>query len=185
MSAVRTWFVRFGGLFGRERRDRELEAEMASHLAMHIEDNLRAGMTPEEARRQAVMKLGGVEQTKESYRERRGILWLDTLLQDVRFGLRMLRRSPGFAVLTILCLTLGIGANAAVFSWIEGILLRPYPLVSNQERLVALSGTLGEERRKCRGPISSTCKEAAPCVRPSLSARLPARLWALVSAPRP
>jgi len=152
MSAVRTWFARLAGLFGRERRDRELEAEMASHLAMHIEDNLRAGMTPEEARRQAVLKLGGVEQTKESYRERRGILWLDTLLQDVRFGFRMLRRSPGFAVLTILCLTLGIGANAAVFSWIEGILLRPYPLVSNQERLVALSGTLGEEREEMSWP---------------------------------
>jgi predicted permease len=71
---------------------------------------------------------------------------IENFLQDVRFGFRMLRRSPGFTVLAILCLTLGIGANAAVFSWVEGILLRPYPLVSNQERLVALSGTVRDDR---------------------------------------
>src|SRR4029077_10633562 len=63
------------------------------------------------------------------------------MLQDVRYGLRMLRRSPGFSILPILCLTLGIGTNAAVFSWIEGILIRPYPLVAHQDRMFALGGT--------------------------------------------
>src|SRR5438034_8045495 len=66
---------------------------------------------------------------------------MQTLLQDLRFGFRMLRRSPGFTVLALLCLTLGIGSNAAVFSWIEGILIRPYPLVSHQDRMFALVGT--------------------------------------------
>src|SRR5437868_10748148 len=72
---------------------------------------------------------------------------MQTLLQDLRFGVRMLRRSPGFAILAILCLTLGIGTNAAVFSWIEGILIRPYPLVAHQGRMFALAGTnRGAER---------------------------------------
>src|SRR5437660_4450149 len=112
---------------------------------MSIELNLRKGMSPADARREALRSFGGVEQTKEIYREQRGLPMLETSWQDLRFGLRMLRRSPGFSLLAILCLTLGIGANAAVFSWMEGILFRPYPAVVHQEQLFALSGTaLGE-----------------------------------------
>ncbi|HEY6271570.1 MAG TPA: ABC transporter permease, partial [Terriglobales bacterium] len=103
--------------------------------------NLRNGMTAEDARREAVRTFGGVEQIKETYRDRRGLPMIETGLQDLRFGLRMLRRSPGFSSLAILCLTLGIGANAAVFSWIEGILFRPYPAVAHQEQLLAIAGT--------------------------------------------
>jgi predicted permease len=103
--------------------------------------NLHKGMTAENARREAMIGFGGVEQVKESYREQRGIPMIETTLQDIRFGFRMLRRSPGFSALAILCLTLGIGANAAVFSWIEGILFRPYPAVVHQENLLALTGT--------------------------------------------
>src|SRR5207249_4738213 len=98
-------------------------------------------MSPADARREALRSFGGVEQTKEIYREQRGLPMIETTWQDLRFALRMLRRSPGFSLLAILCLTLGIGANAAVFSWIEGILLRPFPLVVDQGRLLAVAGT--------------------------------------------
>ena len=84
MNELRAWLLRFGGLFRKQRRDRDFSAEMDSHLQMHIEDNLRAGMSPAEARRQALMKLGGVEQTKEIYGDRRGLPLLETFFQDLQ-----------------------------------------------------------------------------------------------------
>ncbi len=135
----RTLAARILALFRRRGLDADLEQELRSHLEMAVERNLRQGMNPEQARRQALLDLGGVEQTKQAYREQRGLPMIDTALQDLRFGFRMLRRSPGFSILAILCLTLGIGANAAVFSWIEGILFRPYPLVAHQESRKGLS----------------------------------------------
>ena len=141
MTWLRESLNRLAGLFHKPQRDAELAEELESHLQLHIEDNLRAGMAPEAARSDALIKLGGIEQTKQIYREQRGLPMIETALQDLRFGFRTLRRSPGFAILAILCLTLGIGANAAVFSWIEGLLFRPYPLVAHQERLLALGGT--------------------------------------------
>src|SRR5580692_4189869 len=137
----RIFVERFTGLFRRSRLEDELDAEMRSHLEMAVDANLGKGMSAKEARREALRAFGGVEQTKELYRKQRGLPMIETTLQDLRFGLRMLRRSPGFSILAILCLTLGIGANAAVFSWVEGILFRPYPAVSHQERLLALAGT--------------------------------------------
>jgi predicted permease len=136
-----TFVHRLAALFRRRRLDDDLDAELRSHLEMAVELNLRKGMTADDARREALLSLGGVEQTKEICRDQRGLPMIETALQDLRFGLRMLRRNPGFSLLAILCLTLGIGANAAVFSWVEGILFRPYPAVAHQERVFALTGT--------------------------------------------
>ncbi len=92
MKKLRELILRFGGLFNNQRKDWELDEEIESHLQLHIEDNVRLGITPEEARRQALIRLGGVESTKEAYRDQRGLPVLETLWQDIRYGARMLRK---------------------------------------------------------------------------------------------
>ena len=162
IDEVRQGFHRLRSLFRRARQDRELDAEMSAHLELAIEENLERGLSPAEARRQALVRFGGPQQVKESHREARGLPLLETLLQDFRFALRMLRRSPGFALVAIFCLTLGIGANAAVFSWMEGLLFRPYPAVAHQERLLALTGTAQADRTALSWPdfldLQRNCK---------------------------
>ena len=143
------WFrtipLRFRSLVRRKQLDQELREEIRDHLERQISENLARGMTPEEARYAARRMLGGVTQIEEECRSARRLNILEDFFQDLRYGLRQLRRSPGFSALAILCLTLGIGANAAVFTWIEGVLFRPYPLVAHQERLLALTGTARDE----------------------------------------
>ena len=141
MLRVRAWFSRLCGVFSKNRRNAEMAEEMQSHVDLLIERNIANGMSPEAARQAALREFGGVEQIKEVAREQRVWRWADEFLQDIRFGARMLLRTPGFSFLAILCLTLGIGTNAAVLSWIEGILIRPYPLVAHQDRMFALAGT--------------------------------------------
>jgi predicted permease len=142
MRELYSVFVRrLAAPFRRRHLEDDLDAELRSHLDMAVELNLHKGMTDGDAHREALRSFGGIEQTKEIYRDQRGLPMIETTLQDLRFGLRMLRRSPSFSILAILCLTLGIGANAAVFSWVEGLLFRPYPAVTHQERLLALTGT--------------------------------------------
>ena len=144
MRRWRAWLWRVGALAGKERRERELSTEMESHLQMHIEDSVRAGMSPERARREALMKLGGIEQTKENYRERRGLPLLETLLQDVRYGFRMLRKNPGFTAVAVITLAVGIGANTALFSVINAVLFRPLPVAAPHELLNVYNSSPGE-----------------------------------------
>jgi predicted permease len=141
MKTLRAACWRLLGVFRKKRRDAELAAEIQHHLDSLTERKIEAGMSASEARKTALREFGGVEQCKELAREERVWMWPDQLRQDFRFGLRMLRRNPAFSTLSILCLTLGIGTTAAVFSWIEGILFHPYPSVAREERMFVLAGT--------------------------------------------
>jgi predicted permease len=138
MRQIRALMNRLRISFGRQADDRELEQELESHLQLHIEDNLRAGMTADEARRQALVRLGGIESVKESYRDRRSLPLLETMLQDARYALRTLRRNRGATLLGILVMALGIGANTAVFSVVHAVLLNPLPYL-HPERIVTLT----------------------------------------------
>jgi len=138
MRQIRAMLMRLAGLFGRARRDRELDSEIESHLQMQIDDNRRAGMMPDEARRRALIRFGGVQSVKEAYRDRRGIPLLETTLQDGRYAVRTLRRNGGATLLGILVMALGIGANTAVFSVVHAVLLNPLPY-ANPDRIVTLT----------------------------------------------
>ncbi|HZL51608.1 MAG TPA: ABC transporter permease [Terracidiphilus sp.] len=137
MHRLRALWMRLRGLaFGR-RQDGEFAAELESHVTMHTEDGIRAGLSPEEARRQALLRLGGAELTRQAYRERRTLPWLENLLRDVRYALRGFRRNPVFTITAIVTLALGIGATTAVFSVVDRILFRSLPY-AHDDRLVSV-----------------------------------------------
>ena len=135
MRALRRLRVRLVAWATRQRDEQRLREEVEDHLALQTADNLRAGLSPVEARRQAVLKFGAVEAIKEQYRDQQGLPFLERLLQDVRYGLRQLRRAPVFAVTATLSLAVGIGCNAAIFTIVDRVLLRPLP-VSDPHQLV-------------------------------------------------
>src|SRR5688572_22065420 len=137
MKSVRAWFMRVFGVFGSTRAERELSAEIESHLQLHIDDHIRAGLSPQEARRRAVIALGGVERTKEEYRDRRGLPAFESLVRDLRYGVRALVKSPGFAVAGVIILGLGIGVNSAIFTVVNAVVLKPLPF-ADADRVMRL-----------------------------------------------
>ena len=137
MKPLRAWVFRLAALFTNKQRERQLSDELESHLQMHVDDNIRAGMTPAEARRHAILKLGGVEPTKEAYRDRSTLPFIEHLLQDVRFAIRQLRKNPGFTCVAVLMLALGICASVSIFAFVDAALIKPLPY-PNPTRLVSV-----------------------------------------------
>jgi predicted permease len=121
-----------------KRLNQDVSAELEFHLAMHVDDGVRAGLTEAEARRQALLQLGGIEQTRQAWRDRGTLPWLEDLLHDMRYGLRMLLRNPSFTAVAVLTLTIGIGVSTTVFTWINAVLLQPLSGVTDPNRLVTV-----------------------------------------------
>jgi len=133
MIRLRAWFIRLGNLFRSNRLEQELTEEIESNLQFDIEEKLRAGMTPEQARRTALIRFGSIAATKEEYRERRGLSLIDGLNRDIRYAVRLLIKSPVFTTVAVLSLMLSIGANTTIFSLINAVFLRPLPARSPYE----------------------------------------------------
>lgn len=140
---------RFRSFFHKRPLDRDLDVEMAAHIEMAVDENLRRGLPTAEARRQALVQFGGVQQAREQHRDSRGLPWLDVLMQDLRFTFRTMRRDRGFTIVAVLILALGIGANIAVFSVVNTILLRPLPFRDPQQlvRIVEKNPKAGESTK--------------------------------------
>jgi predicted permease len=134
---------RLRGLLGATRQDAEFSAELAAHLQLHIDDTLRRGMTPSEARRDALLKLGGVSQVSEQTRDRRGVPRIETLVRDVRLAVRALRATPGFTAIAVLTLALGIGVNGVLFTLVNAALFRPLPVDRPDELVDVYTSRIG------------------------------------------
>src|SRR5262245_28272988 len=139
MHNVRRFFLRLRNLIRPHARDADLAREISSHLTLLEDEYMRRGMTPEDARRQARLALGGVEQTKERHRAARSFQPIDAMWRDVRYAVRLLRRTPVFAATAIASLAIGIGAATMVFTAVNSLLARTAPGVADPDRLVDIS----------------------------------------------
>jgi predicted permease len=139
-AKLRALWMRLTAVLRPRSGEDDFQDELASHIAMHTDDGIRAGLTPEDARRQALIRLGGAEQTRQAWRERTTLPPLESIFQDVRFALRQMRRAPGFTLTAVLTLALGIGANTVIYTLVDSILLRPLPY-ARQDRLMRITGT--------------------------------------------
>jgi len=128
MKSLRRFFARLANLATRRAQDDRLREEIEGHIALQTAENLRAGLSPVEARRQAMLKFGGVEAMKQDYRAKRGLPFVENFVQDVRFALRSLRRTPGLTAFVVITLALGIGMTSATFSMVDALIFRPYPV---------------------------------------------------------
>ena len=178
MSRLRAAIARLTGVFSRPASDDDLQAELESHVSMATEEYVRRGLTPDEARRRALLESGGIDQAAEAVRDQRGVPWLESLAADVRHAVRALRHSPAFAAVVVLTLALGIGANTAIFSVVRAVLLEPLPH-RDGDRLVYL-------RHSMDGPAGENIAFSVPEVRdfrtgaPSLAGIAEFSSWSLV-----
>jgi predicted permease len=139
MRKLRALWMRLRGFVGAQHEANEFDAELESHIAMDAEIAERAGFSAEEARRQALIRLGGAEQTRQAYRDQATLPPLESVLQDIHFALRQMRKAPGFTITAVFTLALGIGANAVIYTLVDSILLRPLPY-PHQEQLAQIIG---------------------------------------------
>ena len=166
MRKLRALWIRLRGMGCTGRTDREFTAELESHLQIHVEENLRSGMTREEARRQALIRLGGLEQAQQGFREQATLPALEILLHDVRYALRQLRRSPGFTTVALLTLALGIGATTGIFTLVDAVLLKSLPVPHPEQLLLVKQNDHTTEKTRVSYPFFLHVRRQLPDTAP-------------------